>query len=121
MTLTPDVLVGTGATVGSVLRYAIGSAVSKISESDFPWGTWCVNVVGSFLFGVFYCQLRFAPGNFNWWLLLGTGFCGGFTTFSTMSLETLRLLRSKRIRAVVYLGSSLGVGCLLVWIPQIIT
>jgi CrcB protein len=120
MTLTSDVLVGTGATVGSVLRYAIGYAVSKTSESDFPWGTWCVNVVGSLLFGVFFRKLQFAPDMFNWWLLLGTGFCGGFTTFSTMSLETVRLLRSKRILAVVYLGSSLTVGCLLVWIPQVI-
>lgn len=116
MTITSILLVGAGATTGSVLRYGIGKVVPKVTGSDFPWGTWFINVMGAFLLGLFFREFGTTPHDLNWWLLLGTGFCGGFTTFSTMSIETLRLIRSNKMQAIIYLGSSLALGCFLVWI-----
>ena len=75
-----------GAGVGAPARYLTDRAISRRSPGVFPWGTFTVNVLGSFLLGIVAAlaspQLR---------LLLGPGFCGALTTYSTFSYETLRL------------------------------
>ena len=80
-------LVVLGAAVGAPLRYAVDRAVRAGHDSMFPWGTLLVNVTGSALLG-FLAALPAGPG---WWALLGTGFCGALTTYSTLGYETVRL------------------------------
>ena len=84
-------LVALGAALGAPLRYLTDLFVQSRHDSVFPWGTLTVNAVGSLLLGATAGALVGNPGN-SWVLpLLGTGFCGALTTFSTFSLETVRL------------------------------
>ena len=79
---------------GSVLRYCVQMALhERIVPYNFPWATFTVNIVGSFLIGLFYAwSARFnLPTEIR--LLLTTGLCGGFTTFSTFSNDGLTLLK----------------------------
>ncbi len=84
-------IVGAGGAAGSMVRYLLsGHLLSGYTLGGFPTGTFVVNVVGSFLIGLFTGWIGDSP-----WLLrlLTVGFCGGFTTFSTFSADTLRLMR----------------------------
>jgi CrcB protein len=79
------------AAVGAVLRYVVDAAVIDRTEGLFPWGTLVINVTGSLVLGVvtglgLYHGLTTAPR-----LVVGTGFCGAYTTFSTFTFETVRL------------------------------
>lgn len=118
MTLMTTVLVGVGAAGGSMGRHAIGVFVTKATKSEFPWGTWVINVVGTFMLGVFFKQFDSIHHHAQLWALLGTGFCGGFTTFSTMSVESVRLFKSKRLLGFIYVGSSLAVGLAVAWLAE---
>lgn len=83
-----------GGGTGSVLRYCVQLALhERIVPYNFPWATFTVNIVGSFLIGLFYAwSARFnLPTDLR--LLLTTGLCGGFTTFSTFSNDGLTLLK----------------------------
>lgn len=102
-------LVALGAAIGAPLRYLTDRYVQSRHESRFPWGTLTVNVAGSALLG-FLVGLPVAP---EVAALLGTGFCGALTTYSTFGYETLGLARSgERFHALAYaLGSVLaGLG-----------
>jgi CrcB protein len=81
-------LVVLGAAVGAPLRYLTDRFIQRRHDSLFPWGTWCVNVAGSFLLGLL------AAGNISSGVmaLAGIGFCGTLTTYSTFSYETVRLV-----------------------------
>jgi len=83
-----------GGGTGSVLRYCVQLALhERIVPYNFPWGTFTVNIVGSFLIGMFYAlSARFNLAT-DIRLLLTTGLCGGFTTFSTFSNDSLILLK----------------------------
>jgi CrcB protein len=83
-------LVAIGAAIGAPLRYLIDRAIQGRHESTFPWGTLTVNVVGSMLLGF----LVGLPADHALTALLGTGFCGTLTTYSTFSFETMKLARS---------------------------
>jgi CrcB protein len=94
-----------GAAVGAPARYLLDRFVQSRHESDFPWGTLTVNVVGCFLIG-------FLVGT-AWMPLLGVGFCGGLTTYSTFSYETVKLLEGEKYRLAllnVVVSVALGVG-----------
>lgn len=119
MTLSAELFVGAGAGVGAVARYSVGQSLAKVNQSPFPWATWFINLSGTFLLGVFIQTFTILHHDPNWWLVLGEGFCGGFTTFSTMSVETVRLMRTDRLIGIVYIGSSLALGLFLAWIVQI--
>ncbi|MGB5944282.1 MAG: fluoride efflux transporter CrcB [Leeuwenhoekiella sp.] len=111
------IFVGGGA--GSVLRYVISKAVTlDIGIGGFPAGTLLVNVLGSFIIGVFMgLSLREnASVSENTMLLITTGFCGGFTTFSTFALENQQLLKNGDWPALLtYVLASLMLGVLAVF------
>lgn len=104
-------LVIAGAVVGAPLRYLTDRAVQARHGGDFPWGTLCVNVVGSFLLGVLTGAVAAGAASADVRTLVGTGFCGALTTYSTFSFETLRLAEDgARFSAVANVLLSLGAG-----------
>ena len=106
-------MIAIGGAIGSVLRYVIGRAVQGISTTGFPVGTLVVNVVGCFLIGVFVRFLLNMQTSPDLRALLVVGFCGGFTTFSTFSYETVGLIEGgDYARATVYVVASVTV-CIL--------
>ena len=102
------VLIALGGAVGSLLRYLIGGAIQRSSASGFPIGTMFVNVAGCFLIGIFVRFLLNMQESAELRALLVIGFCGGFTTFSTFSFETVGLIEGgEYARAATYvLGSA---------------
>ena len=111
-------LVGIGSFVGGSLRMVVSKFVQLAVPGLFPWGTLAVNVVGCFLIGVF-SSLSGDEGGMSpsVRLLFTTGFCGGFTTFSTFVNEGTALGRDGNLTGLaLYVASSVAVGfvCLLV-------
>ncbi len=87
--------VSSGAAVGGVLRYWMSDFVHKFLPATFPFGTLIVNVLGCFILGVIMYGLNErAVISQELKLFLTVGFCGGFTTFSTFSLETVNLMKN---------------------------
>src|SRR5690349_23792909 len=87
-------LIGAGGFLGSVARYLTQQGIGKILPLTFPYGTFIVNLAGCFLIGVLYgISDRSNFMSTEWRLFLTTGFCGGFTTFSTFSMEAYSLVR----------------------------
>ena len=101
-------LVLLGGAVGAPTRYLADVAVQRLHRTSFPWGTWAVNVAGSFVLGVI------AAGAATWMVtLVGTGFCGALTTFSTFGYETVRLAEEGETgTAVANVAVSLAIGLL---------
>src|SRR3954466_9993817 len=98
-----------GGAAGSLLRYALGRVVQGMSASGFPIGTLFVNVSGCFIIGVLVRQFMNVQLTPESRALLIVGFCGGFTTFSTFSAETIGLIEGGEYsRAVSYVLLSLG-------------
>jgi CrcB protein len=107
-------LVGIGGFIGSIARYVVAVAMSGVISSSFPWATLIVNVAGCFLIGVIFAMSdRGSLLSPEWRIFLTTGFCGGFTTFSTFSYESLRLLQDgEYFYVAVYVLTSVVVGFL---------
>jgi CrcB protein len=107
-------LVGLGGGLGSIARFLCQRWAAYIYPNAFPWGTMAVNVLGSLLIGVFWgMSFKSFASNENWKLFLMTGICGGFTTFSAFSLESINLLRENRsMLFFVYIACSVII-CLL--------
>jgi CrcB protein len=100
--------VALGGAAGSVLRYIIGGAVQRATHAGFPFGTLAVNILGCFLIGFLIKTFMNAEPSGPTRALLVVGFCGGFTTFSAFSSETLGLFESGAyVRALVYVGVSI--------------
>lgn len=107
-------LIALGGAVGAPLRYLADRAVQSRHTSDFPWGTFAVNVVGCLCLGLLTGSALggFGPGD-DVRALLGTGLCGALSTYSTFSYETLRLAERERLGlAAANAGASVlaGVG-----------
>jgi CrcB protein len=99
--------VAVGAAVGAPLRYLVDQAVRSRHDSAFPWGTLIVNVAGSLLLGF----LIALPANDTLLAVLGTGFCGALTTYSTFGYETLRLVEERaHLLAFLNVAASLVLG-----------
>jgi CrcB protein len=92
-----------GGAAGSVLRYLLGGAVQRFSARGFPVGTLTVNVLGCLLIGVLIQKFTHQQTSPGMRAALIVGFCGGFTTFSTFSSETIGLIQGGEIQtAIVY-------------------
>ncbi len=103
-----------GGAIGSALRYGIGKWIPP-TPGGFPWSTFWVNASGCLLIGILagYLEKRSVSSETlrGFWMV---GLCGGFTTFSAFSLETLSLLQHQRWPiAVGYVTASVGVGLLV--------
>jgi fluoride exporter len=104
-------MVAAGGFVGAPSRYLLDRAINRRFESDLPWGTFLVNVSGSFVLGLLTglsLSNHLSPVAKA---LLGTGFCGAYTTFSTFTFETVRLLEvGQFLEALSNAFVSLAVG-----------
>ena len=104
-----------GSLAGGFSRYVLAGAVHRRWGSDFPHGTLVVNLSGCFLIGLFdsLAETKFLLGP-NARVLLMTGFCGAFTTFSTLMLETANLIKDgEAARGLLNVGTSLLLGYFL--------
>lgn len=101
-----------GSALGGVARYLLGGFIQRLSAGTFPAGTLVINLTGSFLLGLLY---RYASDSAaitpEVRAMLTIGFCGGYTTFSTFTYETVRLLEDgESARAIAYVGLSVGLS-----------
>src|SRR6476646_8444563 len=113
--------IAAGSVLGGVARYLLSLLIELIP--GFPWATLFVNVTGSFIIG-FYAALSGPDGRLfasaQQRQFVTTGFCGGYTTFSTFSLETFRLFQAGDTRtALVNIAASIGASLLAVWLGHI--
>ena len=115
--------VALGGALGSVSRFWLSMTVAQRLEEVFPWGTLTVNVLGSFIIG-FTTVLTgpdgrlFVPADARIFIIVG--FCGGFTTFSTFSLQTLTLLRDGDMtRAGLNIAVSVAACMISVWLGAV--
>ena len=118
MNIVPFFLVGAGGCIGSIARYLAVTSLDKRLNSVFPYGTLTVNVVGSFILGFVLAWATRKTGSYpdQWKLFLGTGFCGGFTTFSAFAAENMNLFEQKFPgTAFLYIILSVVSGLLAVW------
>ncbi|MBC2773854.1 fluoride efflux transporter CrcB [Rhizobium sp. AQ_MP] len=101
-------LVAVGGAAGSVARYLTGIAMTRLLGPGFPWGTITVNIIGSFIIGLLTEMMaRKFSAPLELRLLLVVGFLGGFTTFSSFSLDTMALFeRGEGLTAFVYVAAS---------------
>lgn len=115
------IMVGIGGFFGSVLRYLI-SLIPLGEQNSFPYKTLITNVIGAFLIGTIVAlTLKNVNINEKYILLLKTGFCGGFTTFSTFSQETVSLFQNgKTFLAILYIVLSVVLCIFAVLLAQII-
>lgn len=112
-----------GSALGGVARYACSSLVARSIGETFPWGTLLVNVLGSFVIGIFVAL----TGPDGRWivspdarLFVTVGLCGGYTTFSSFSLQTLNLIRAGEIGpAAANAGLSLALCLISVWLGYV--
>ncbi len=109
--------VGTGGFVGAVLRFLMGKLPFK-EMTIFPVNTLLINVIGAFVIGIVVAAGdRYATADSNLVLFLKVGLCGGFTTFSTFSLESFALIQAGHYLVfVAYTVSSVVLCLLAVWL-----
>ena len=105
-------LVGTGGFIGSLARYIVQLVMTKYFPSPIPFGTLSVNILGCFLIGLF---IGFSgKGNLasvEWRLFIATGLCGGFTTFSAFSADSMKLMSDGAyMYSVLYISGSIILG-----------
>ena len=103
-------LIGLGSFLGGISRYLVTIYIHNRYLSNFPFGTLAVNVIGCFLIGLVYGITEKGNLSAEWRIFLATGILGGFTTFSSFSLETITLLREKEY---LYAFSNLGLSIFL--------
>lgn len=100
-------LIFVGAGLGGVARHAVGGWIQTASAGAFPWSTLLINVTGSLLLAALYAMVEGSAAAPQWRAFLGVGVLGGYTTFSTFSVDALRLLQAGEAgRALLYVAGS---------------
>ena len=123
MPLPLFLLVTTGGALGTAARYVISGLVANAFGETFPWGTLIVNVSGSFIIGFFFTLTApdgrlFVSGQTRQFVM--TGICGGYTTFSSFSLQTMNLIRDGEwLAASGNVVGSVGLCMLGVWLGSL--
>jgi CrcB protein len=115
-------LIGSGSFLGGISRFLTSRYIQQHVLSDFPYGTFIVNILGCFLIGLFFgISERAEVLSIEARMFLTVGFCGGFTTFSTFSNESLAMIRDGNIFYVaLYAGGSVVIGILATYIGTLI-
>ena len=105
-------IVGIGSFIGGALRYLISTLFKQYCTQGFPWGTLLVNLMGCFIFGAIFALFsKYSSTSHPWCLLLTTGLCGGFTTFSTFAYESVLMLQQGNLSGFIsYIATSLIAG-----------
>ncbi len=111
------IYVALGGALGASMRHVLGVAMLKTMGPSYPWGTLAANVIGGLLMGILVGWLAFkVSGGENLRLLLGVGVLGGFTTFSSFSLEAVRMIEVKAYAvAAGYISASVVLSVLAVF------
>ena len=116
-------IAGAGGFVGTCCRFLVNRLFLFVWKAPFPLATFTINILGCFLFGFLTGLLSKSgviPPRLN--ALLITGFCGGFTTFSTFSFESFNLgINGELVQSIIYMISSMAIGLLAVWLGMLIT
>ena len=109
-------IVGTGSFIGGAMRYWLSTLMKSACGQGFPWGTLMVNLLGCFLFGMLFAVFGKSSATDNTlYLLLTTGVCGGFTTFSTFANESVQMLQQGNTWGFVgYVATSVVAGLALI-------
>jgi len=106
-------LIGCAGGSGAVVRFLADRWLTSRINSAWPFATLIINVTGSFLLGLITGWCARHTGFSGWQTILGTGFLGGYTTFSAASVETMRLVHEKRTIAAVGHTSSMLAACVI--------
>ncbi|NCC72450.1 MAG: fluoride efflux transporter CrcB [Sphingobacteriia bacterium] len=116
------IIAGIGGFIGTALRFVISRYFQLHYISVFPWSTFLINILGSFLIGIFFGLSE--KGNIlspEWRIFLTVGICGGFTTFSSLSNDAFLLMQNREIfRLLIYAGLSFVLGLAAVFTGRLI-
>ena len=116
MNILSLILVGIGGFVGSAARYGTGHIIQEIPANGFPFATFAVNTIGCLLIGIFAELYKLSTLSSQMYLLLATGFCGGFTTFSTFILDCIITQKTSVGLTIFYASTSIIVGYIFLYI-----
>ncbi len=117
------ILIGLGGALGSILRYLVAIYTAKYHTGSFPLSTFLINITGCILIGLFIgLTERFQFITVGMKLFLITGFCGGFTTFSTFSSENYQLIQNGNPSVMwSYILLSVLIGIVGVWLGELLS
>lgn len=114
-------LIGIGSFIGGIFRYLLSQTIQTRFLSAYPFGTFTVNIIGCLIVGIIFGLSEKFNVSPEWRLFLATGICGGFTTFSSFSLETMNMLKDGQyLYSFLYISSSVILGLIAVYLGMLL-